>query len=155
MCSGYWTRTVAMCVRFCSQVRYPYDEFVHSIPSYFSKCIITTIRLSRLSQRIKTTSAPLASRLIPLILSFTCNPVAYKQAATLCVPQSTSYSFASTISTCCSAWAWDHECHITAYDLSRQRRRSVILVCIPHEITVYQQLSSQTIVDGVQKNAYE
>nr|DAH44936.1 MAG TPA: hypothetical protein [Caudoviricetes sp.] len=38
---------------------------------------------------------------------------------TLCVLQSTSYSFASTISTCCSAWAWDHECHITAYDLSR------------------------------------
>lgn len=36
------------------------------------------------------------------ILSFTCNPVTYKQAATLCVLQSTSYSFASTISTCCS-----------------------------------------------------
>ena len=26
-----------------------------------------------------------------------------------------SYSFASTISTCCSAWAWDHDCHITIY----------------------------------------
>lgn len=63
--------------------------------------------------------------------SFTCNPVTYKQAATLCVPQSTSYSFASTISTCCSAWAWDHDCHITTYDLSRQHRRSVILVYIP------------------------
>lgn len=37
----------------------------------------------------------------------------------LCVPQSTSYSFASTISTYCSAWAWDHDCHITVYDLSR------------------------------------
>ena len=37
--------------------------------------------------------------------------------SSLCVPQSTSYSFASTISTCCSAWAWDHERHITAYDL--------------------------------------
>lgn len=56
--------------------------------------------------------------------------------SSLCVLQSISYSFASTISTCCSAWAWDHECHITAYDLSRQRRRSVILVYIPHEITV-------------------
>nr|DAJ76240.1 MAG TPA: hypothetical protein [Crassvirales sp.] len=39
--------------------------------------------------------------------------------SSLCVLQSTSYSFASTISTCCSTWAWDHECHITAYDLSR------------------------------------
>lgn len=45
-CSGYWTRTVAMCARFYSQVQYPYNAFVHSIPSYFSKCIITTIRLS-------------------------------------------------------------------------------------------------------------
>nr|DAE35480.1 MAG TPA: hypothetical protein [Caudoviricetes sp.] len=36
----------SLCVRFCSQVRYSYNEFVHSIPSYFSKCIITTIRLS-------------------------------------------------------------------------------------------------------------
>ena len=34
------------------------------------------------------------------------------------------------------SWAWDHERHITTYDLLRQRRRSVILVCIPHEITV-------------------
>nr|DAO24056.1 MAG TPA: hypothetical protein [Caudoviricetes sp.] len=33
--------------------------------------------------------------------------------------RSTSYSFASTISTCRSAWAWDHDCHITVYDLSR------------------------------------
>ena len=64
----------------------------------------------------------------------TCKPIAYRRL-TLCVLQSISYSFASTISTCCSAWAWDHECHITAYDLSRQRRRSVILVYIPHEIT--------------------
>lgn len=42
-----------------------------------------------------------------------------KAGDSLCVLQSTSYSFASTISTCCSAWAWDHECHITVYDLSR------------------------------------
>ena len=47
------------------------------------------------------------------------NLLPIKQATTLCVLQSISYSFASTISTCCSAWAWDHECHITAYDLSR------------------------------------
>ena len=42
-----------------------------------------------------------------------------KAGDSLCVPQSTSYSFASTISTYCSAWAWDHDCHITVYDLSR------------------------------------
>nr|DAJ58943.1 MAG TPA: hypothetical protein [Caudoviricetes sp.] len=36
----------SLCVHFYSQVRYPYNEFIHSIPSYFSKCIITTIRLS-------------------------------------------------------------------------------------------------------------
>nr|DAM05283.1 MAG TPA: hypothetical protein [Caudoviricetes sp.] len=34
---------------YYSQVQYPYNAFVHSIPSCFSKCIITTIRLSRLS----------------------------------------------------------------------------------------------------------
>jgi len=39
----------SLCVRFYSQVRYPYNEFVHSIPSCFSKRIIATIRLSRLS----------------------------------------------------------------------------------------------------------
>lgn len=86
----------SLCLRFYSQVRYPYNEFVHSIPSYFSKCIITTIRLSGLSWRTKTTFAPLASRLITLVLQHTCN------TETLCVLQSTSYSFASTISTCCS-----------------------------------------------------
>lgn len=59
-----------------------------------------------------------------------------KAGDSLCVPQSTSHSFASTISTYCSAWAWDHDCHITVYDLSRQRRLSVVLVCIPQEITV-------------------
>lgn len=92
-------RYFALCF---SQVQYPYNAFVHSIPSCFNKCIITTIRLSGLSWRTKTTLAPLASRLIPLVLSFTCNPVTYNQADTLCVLQSTSYSFASTISTCCS-----------------------------------------------------
>lgn len=83
-------------LRFYSQVRYPYNESVHSIPSYFSKCIITTIRLSGSSWRTKTTFAPLASRLITLVLQHTCN------TETLCVLQATSYSFASTISTCCS-----------------------------------------------------
>lgn len=86
----------SLCVRFYSQVRYPYNEFVHSIPTCFSKCIITTIRLSGSSWRTKTTFAPLASRLITLVLQHTCN------TETLCVLQSTSYSFASTISTCCS-----------------------------------------------------
>lgn len=86
----------SLCLRFYSQVRYPYNEFVHSIPSYFSKCIITTIRLSGSSWRTKTTFAPLANRLITLVLQHTCN------TETLCVLQSTSYSFASTISTCCS-----------------------------------------------------
>lgn len=82
--------------------------------------------------------APLASRLF-ISSQYTCNttPSVYHNRQ--------SHSFASTISTCCSAWAWDHDCHITAYDLSRQRRRSVILVYIPHEITVQLQLSSQTV----------
>nr|DAU52335.1 MAG TPA: hypothetical protein [Crassvirales sp.] len=39
----------SLCVRFYSQVQYPYNALVHSIPSCFSKCIITTICLSRLS----------------------------------------------------------------------------------------------------------
>lgn len=59
----------SLCVHFYSQVRYPYNEFVHSIPSYFSKCIITTIRLSGSSWRTKTTFAPPVSRLTTLVLS--------------------------------------------------------------------------------------
>lgn len=81
----------SLCSRFYSQVRYPYNEFVHSIPSYFSKCIITTIRLSGLSWRTKTTFAPLASRLITLVLQHTCN------TETLCVIQPTFLKLASTI----------------------------------------------------------
>lgn len=90
-----------------SQAQYPYNEFVHSIPSYFSKCIITTIRLSGLSWRTKTTFAPIASRLTALVLSIhvILRPSVFYNR--------TSYSFASTISTCCSSWAWDHDCHIT------------------------------------------
>lgn len=87
----------SLCLRFYSQVRYPYNEFVHSIPSCFSKCIITTIRLSGSSWRTKTTFAPLASGLTTLVLSIHVILLFHP----LC-PIPTSYSFASTISTCCS-----------------------------------------------------
>ena len=97
----------SLCVRFYSQVRYPYNEFVHSIPSYFSKCIITTIRLSGLSWRTKTTFAPLASRLITLVLQYTCN------TETLCVIQPTFLKLCKYYRHDYSAWAWDHDCHIT------------------------------------------
>lgn len=99
----------SLCVRFYSQVRYPYNEFVHSIPSCFSKCIITTIRLSGSSWRTKTTFAPLISRLTTLVLSI--HVILHKQftdmfrspirVIPLC-PTIASYSFASTTSTCCS-----------------------------------------------------
>ena len=109
-------------------------------------CIITTICLSRLSQETRTYST--RNRTVYCISSFTCKPI---PRLSLCVLQSTSYSFASTISTYCSAWDWDHDRHITVYDLSRQRRRSVFLVYIPHEITVI------TIVftDHCNLNTYE
>lgn len=97
----------SLCLRFYSQVRYPYNEFVHSIPSYFSKCIITTIRLSGSSWRTKTTFAPLASRLITLVLQHTCN------TETLCVIQPTFLKLCKYYRHDCSAWAWDHDCHIT------------------------------------------
>ncbi len=97
----------SLCVRFYSQVRYPYNEFVHSIPSCFSKCIITTIRLSGSSWRTKTTFAPLASRLTTLVLQHTCN------TETLCVIQSTFLKLCKYYRHDCSSWAWDHDCHIT------------------------------------------
>ena len=84
-----------------SQVRYPYNEFVHSIPSYFSKCIITTIRLSGSSQNIRSLFCIRSQSHVGHSVSHV-NLLPIKPATTLCVPQSTSYSFASTISTCCS-----------------------------------------------------
>lgn len=121
----------SLCVRFYSQVRYPYNEFAHSIPSYFSKCIITTIRLSGLSQRTKTTFVPLASRLTTLVLSIHVILLFHPLCPTIDILQ-----FCKYYKHVLQSWAWDHERHITTYDLSRQRRCSVILVYIPHEITV-------------------
>lgn len=73
-CSGYWTRTVAVCAFYIAK----YDT--HIMNSYIvyplaslNKRIITTIRLSRLSWKTKTTLAPLASRLTTLVLQYTWN----------------------------------------------------------------------------------
>lgn len=55
----------------------PLYEFVHSIPSCFSKCIITTIRLSRLSQNIRNLFCIRSSKSY-WTFSFTCKPVTYK-----------------------------------------------------------------------------
>ena len=116
---------------YFSQVQYPYNAFVHSIPSCFSKCIITTIRLSGLSWRTKTTFALFANELTTLVLSIHVILLFHPLCPTIDILQLCKYH-----KHVLQSWAWDHERHITAYDLSRQRRRSVILVYIPREITV-------------------
>lgn len=98
----------SLCVRFYSQVRYPYNEFVHSIPSYFSKCIITTIRLSGSSWRTKTTFAPLASRLTTLVLSIHVILLFHPLCPTIDILQLCKYH-----KHVLQSWAWDHERHIT------------------------------------------
>lgn len=116
----------SLCVRFYSQVRYPYNEFVHSIPSCFSKCIITTIRLSGSSWRTKTTFAPPASRLTTLVLSI--HVILHKQFTDMFRSPIRVIPLCPTIDILqlckyhkhvLQSWAWDHECHITTYDLSR------------------------------------
>ena len=76
----------------------------------FILCALSPLSVfpDRHGEEIAFHEAPLASRLY-VSSQHTCNTtispsVSYKR---------TSYSFASTISTCCSAWAWDHDCHIT------------------------------------------
>lgn len=115
--SGDWTRTRSLALFHLLEC-----------PYILNVRIITTIRLSRLSQRIETSFTPLASRRFPSTLNMHVNtplcstidnltalqvPLAQLQIMGL-GPRSPHYS----------------------YDLSRQRRRSVILVYIPHEITV-------------------
>lgn len=110
-------------------------EFVHSIPSCFNKCIITTIRLSRLSQNIRSLFCIRSQSHIGHSVSHV-NLLPIKQATTLCVLQSTFLQLCKYHKHVLQPWAWDHERHITVYDLSRQRRLSVVLVYIPREITV-------------------
>lgn len=98
----------SLCVRFYSQVRYPYNEFVHSIPSCFSKCIITTIRLSGSSWRTKTTFIPLASRLTTLVLSIHVILLFHPLCPTIDILQLCKY-YKHVL----QSWAWDHERHIT------------------------------------------
>lgn len=91
---------------FCasySQAQYPYNEFVHSIPSCCSQPL-QVYNNHYPSLQIVIEYPQLISHTFSKpywTFSFTCKPIVYRRL-TLCVLQSTSYSFASTISTCCS-----------------------------------------------------
>ena len=136
-----------------SQARYPYNEFVHSIPSYFSKRIITTIRLSGLSQNIRSFFCIRSQSHVGHSVLH-ANPfkgsTAFNSGYRNChlhsvfnYPKYTPKHFLVSISIALQVQQLEsyllacdsHWLHYS-YDLSRQRRRSVILVYIPHEITV-------------------
>ena len=123
----------SLCVHFIqpSTIFFMNSYIVYPLAS-LSKCIITTIRLSGSSWRrdciSRSTYCSQAVRLfsvLHVILLF------HPLCPTIDISQLCKYH-----KHVLQSWAWDHERHITAYDLSRQRRRSVILVYIPHEITV-------------------
>lgn len=123
----------SLCVHFIqpSTIYFMNSYIVYPLAS-FSKCIITTICLSGSSWRrdciSRSTYCSQAVRLfsvLHVILLF------HPLCPTIDILQLCKYH-----KHVLQSWAWDHERHITAYDLSRQRRRSVILVYIPHEITV-------------------
>ena len=88
---------------------------MHSIPPYFSKFASVSVYNHYPSLRI------VIENYHPLMRT-SCNQAGLFNSQHTCntVPSVSykrpSYSFASTISTCCSAWAWDHDCHITVYD---------------------------------------
>ena len=80
----------SLCSALLQPSTIPLYEFVHSIPSCFSKCIITTVRLSGLSQRLGlhlTSLHPLQIGCSYHISVLHVNPLP-NQAITLCVLQS-------------------------------------------------------------------
>lgn len=141
--SGYWTRTVTM-LRFYSQVQYSLR-----IRTQYALLLLLQVRnnhypslqivIEHPQLLLHTFSKPYWTFSIHVIL------LPIKAGDSLCVLQATLLQLCKYYKHVLQSWAWDHDCHITAYDLSRQRRRSVILVYIPHEITVQLQLSSQTV----------